>query len=133
MIHRAPFGSMERFVAILIEHFAGNFPFWIAPVQATVIPIGENQNEYAQSIKDKLDALDFRVDIDLRSEKVNRKIAESEQKKIPFALILGQKEAENGTVSVRKHMKGDLGAKTLDEIIDIFTKVNIPGASEDEL
>lgn len=133
MIHRAPFGSMERFVAILIEHFAGNFPFWVSPVQATVIPIGENQNEYAQSIKDKLDALDFRVEIDLRSEKVNRKIAESEQQKVPFALIVGQKEAENGTVSVRQHLKGDRGAKTLDSIIEIFTKLNEPGTFNEDI
>ncbi len=123
-IHRAPLGSMERFMAILIEHYAGNFPFWIAPVQVSVLPIGSVQHEYAEQLKTKLEAQGFRVMIDTRNEKINRKIAESEQKKIPFALIIGQKEMEAGTVSVREHTKGDIGAKTQDEIIALFTDLN---------
>ena len=123
-IHRAPLGSLERFMAILIEHYAGNFPFWIAPIQVSVLPISDGQAEYALSIKQELENLGFRVDIDLRSEKINRKIAESEQKKKPFALIVGQKEMENKTVSVREHTKGDIGVKTLEEMIAIFTDLN---------
>lgn len=123
-IHRAPLGSLERFMAILIEHYAGNFPFWIAPIQVSILPISDGQAEYALSIKQELESLGFRVDIDLRSEKINRKIAESEQKKKPFALIVGQKEMENKTVSVREHTKGDIGVKTLEEMIAIFTDLN---------
>ena len=120
IIHRAPIGSMERFFSIMIEHFAGNFPFWIAPVQASVLPIGENQHEYAKEILAKLEAKGIRSTIDLRSEKINRKIAESEQSKIPFALVLGQKEQEAGTISLRQHTKGNIGTKTLDEIFELF-------------
>lgn len=127
IIHRAPIGSMERFFSILIEHFAGNFPFWIAPVQASILPIGENQHEFAQEIFNKLDDLGYRVEIDTRSEKINRKIAESEQKKIPFSFVIGQKEQESNTVSLREHTKGNIGTKTLDEILEIFAELNIPG------
>ncbi len=128
MIHRAPFGSMERFVAILIEHYAGNFPFWIAPVQVCVMPISDKNQEYAQKVVRLLTEKGFRVESDYRSEKVNRKIAESEQMKIPFALIVGAKEEENGTVSVRQHTKGDIGTKTLEEITNLFFEINIPGS-----
>jgi threonyl-tRNA synthetase len=124
MIHRAPFGSMERFVAILIEHYAGNFPFWIAPVQISVLPIGENQHGYAKELNDKLTKLGYRVEIDLRSEKVNRKIAESEQMKIPFSIVVGQKEAESGNVTMREHGKGDLGVMSLDNALEIFETLN---------
>ncbi len=127
IIHRAPFGSMERFISILIEHFAGNFPFWLAPVQLIILPISENHHSYAQEIKSKFENLKFRTEIDLRSEKINRKIAEAEQKKIPYLLILGQKESENNTISLRQHKKGDLGSKTLEEIISIFNERNTPG------
>lgn len=123
IIHRAPIGSMERFFSILIEHFAGNFPFWIAPVQASVLPIGESQQPYAIEFFEKLDKLGFRMNIDIRSEKINRKIAESEQSKIPFSLIIGQKEQESGTVSLREHTKGNIGAKTIDEVIALFTEL----------
>ena len=128
IIHRAPFGSMERFMSILIEHYAGNFPFWIAPVQASILPIGQNQNEYCEQHYKRLKDLGYRVEIDLRSEKINRKIAESEQTKIPFSIIAGQKEVENGTVSVRQHGKGDIGAKSIDELIEMFVNLNKPGA-----
>lgn len=132
MIHRAPFGSMERFVAILIEHYAGNFPFWIAPVQVSVLPISQGQIEFAQELKVKLEALGFRVNLDIRSEKINRKIAESEQAKIPYALIIGQKELEAGTLSVRQHGKGDIGLKSVQEVIDLFAKMNVPGAEQED-
>lgn len=124
MIHRAPFGSMERFVAILIEHYAGNFPFWIAPVQATIMPISDKHRDYAEKLANMLREMDIRIETDYRAEKVNRKIAESEQMKVPFALIVGQKEEENGTVSVREHTKGDIGAKTLEELKALFAELN---------
>jgi threonyl-tRNA synthetase len=119
---------MERFMSILIEHYAGNFPFWIAPVQASILPIGQNQNEYCQELYKKLKDLGYRVEIDLRSEKINRKIAESEQTKIPYSIIAGQKEVENGTVSVRQHGKGDIGVKSIDELVAMFINLNKPGA-----
>jgi len=120
IIHRAPFGSMERFISILIEHYAGNFPFWIAPTQISILPIGEDQHEFAQNLFDNLKAKGFRAEIDLRQEKINRKIAESEQAKIPFALVIGAREVEANSVSVREHTKGNIGVKTIDEIINTF-------------
>lgn len=125
-IHRAPLGSMERFMAILIEHFAGNFPFWIAPIQVSILPIGQVQYEYAEQLSKKLSSLGFRTTLDSRNEKISRKIAESEQQKIPFALIIGQKEMDANIVSVREHTKGDIGTKTQAEIIDLFTNLNQP-------
>lgn len=122
IIHRAPFGSMERFLSILIEHYAGNFPFWLAPVQVSVLPIGDEQNDYAQKIAKHLENKGYRVKFDARYEKINRKIAESEQKKIPFALIIGRKEVENCTVSVRRHGEGDKGAMCLEEIEALFAE-----------
>ncbi|HRP02824.1 MAG TPA: threonine--tRNA ligase [Candidatus Kapabacteria bacterium] len=124
IIHRAPFGSMERFMSILIEHFAGNFPFWLAPVQATVIPIGENQNEFSKKLYHNLKELGYRVELDDRSEKVNRKIAESEQMKVPYSLIIGQKEVEANGVSLRQHGKGDLGFTLNSELIKLFEEAN---------
>lgn len=130
IIHRAPAGSLERFLSILIEHFAGNFPFWISPVQVSILPIGEEQHSYAQEIAKKLENQGFRVNLDLRNERINKKIAESETQKIPFALVIGKKEMENSTVSVRRHTKGDLGAKSLDEVISLFNELNRPGVIE---
>ncbi len=127
IIHRAPAGSMERFLSILIEHFAGNFPFWIAPIQISVLPISENQLSYAKDVATKLENFGFRVFFDPRNERINRKIAESEAQKIPFALIIGEKEVQSGTVSVRKHTVGDLGTKSLEEIINLFNQLNKPG------
>ena len=128
IIHRAPLGSLERFISILIEHYAGNFPFWLAPVQINILPIGEAQREHSRKLRGQLKKLGFRVEIDERSEKVNRKIAESEQMKIPFALIIGQKEVDSNTVSVRRHGEGDIGTKSIDEIIDLFEKLSKPGS-----
>ncbi len=133
IIHRAPFGSMERFFSILIEHYAGNFPFWLCPTQVSVLPIGQNQYEYAEELTSKLKEFGFRAVADVRSEKISRKIAESEQQKIPFALIIGQKEIENNTVSVRVHGIGDIGAKTIEEIVEIFNKLDVPGAKIDDI
>lgn len=126
IIHRAPFGSLERFMSILIEHYAGNFPFWLAPVQVKVLPIGSNQYDYAKGIKEKLDEAGYRTEIDLRSEKINRKIAESEQQKIPFALIIGQKEIDDNVLSVRQHSKGDIGKFKLENILQMFGDLNKP-------
>jgi len=126
IIHRAPFGSLERFMSILIEHYAGNFPFWLAPVQVKVLPIGGNQYKYAEELKAKFEQAGFRTEIDLRSEKINRKIAESEQQKIPFAVIVGQKEIDEQKVSLRQHGKGDIGKFTLDEAIEMFNNLNSP-------
>ncbi len=130
IIHRAPAGSLERFLSILIEHFAGNFPFWISPVQVSILPIGEEQHTYAKEIAQKLDSLGFRLNLDIRNERINKKIAESETQKIPFALIIGKKEVETSTVSVRRHRKGDLGSKTLEEVITLFNELNRPGIVE---
>ena len=132
IIHRAPLGSFERFFSVLVEHFAGNFPFWLAPVQASILPIGENQHQYAKLIFDKLMQAGFRVEIDLRSEKINRKIAESEQMKVPFTIVIGQKELEANSVSLRQHGKGDLGTKNFDEIMALFNKLNITGTKMPE-
>lgn len=120
IIHRAPFGSMERFLSILIEHYAGNFPFWLAPVQVSVLPITDAQLQYAQELTARLDKLGYRVKLDDRAEKVNRKIAESEQKKVPFALVIGKKEVEDGTVAVREHGVGDKGAMSVDAVLEVF-------------
>jgi len=114
MIHRAPFGSMERFVAVLIEHCAGDFPLWLAPEQFIILPVSEKYEEYAKKLLESLNNTDIRGLIDLRDEKVGRKIRDAEVKKIPYMLIVGEKEVENGTVSVRKHGEGDLGSMTLE-------------------
>ncbi|MCU0427872.1 MAG: threonine--tRNA ligase [Candidatus Kapabacteria bacterium] len=127
IIHRAPFGSMERFLSILIEHYAGNFPFWLAPVQVSVLPITDAQLPYAQELTARLDKLGYRVKLDDRAEKVNRKIAESEQKKVPFALVIGKKEAEEGTVSVREHGVGDKGTMSFDAVLEVFAGLQSKG------
>lgn len=109
MIHRAPFGSMERFVAVLIEHTAGKFPLWLTPDQVVVLPISEKFNEYAFEVAKQLNAQDVRVQVDDRNEKIGRKIRDNELKRIPFMLIVGEKEAENGEVAVRRQGEGDKG------------------------
>lgn len=122
MIHRAPFGSLERFVAVLIEHCGGQFPLWLAPEQFIVLPVSEKYEEYAQNLLDSLNNSDIRGLIDLRDEKVGRKIRDAEVKKIPYMLIVGEKEIESGTVSVRKHGSVDLGSMTADEFRDLLIK-----------
>ncbi len=109
MIHRAPFGSMERFVAVLLEHTAGRFPIWLAPTQAVVLPISEKYNDYAFEVARQLNAVDVRAEVDDRNEKIGKKIRDNELKRIPYMLIVGEKEAENAEVSVRKQGEGDKG------------------------
>lgn len=120
MIHRAPFGSLERFVAVLIEHCAGNFPLWLAPDQIAVLPISERFNNYAAMVFEKLKEHDIRGLLDDRDEKVGRKIRDAETKKIPYMLIVGEREAAENKVSVRKHSQGDQGSVSLDEFISTF-------------
>jgi len=115
MIHRAPFGSLERFVAVLIEHCAGNFPLWLSPDQFIILPISEKFEDYAKNLSDELKNSDIRGLIDFRDEKIGRKIRDAEIKKIPYMLIVGEKEAAEGTISVRKHGTGDLGSLTIEE------------------
>lgn len=120
MIHRAPFGSLERFTAVLIEHCAGNFPTWLAPTQVAVLAITDHQNEYARSIYAALEDAGLRPYLDDRSEKIGKKIRESEVQKIPYMLLVGQKEAEEQTVSVRKHGAGDQGSMLLTDFLDMI-------------
>ncbi len=110
MIHRAPFGSMERFVAVLLEHTAGRFPLWLAPEQAIILPISEKFNDYALEVKRQLEERDLRVEVDLRNEKIGRKIRDNELKRIPYMLVVGEKEQQNGEISVRKQGEGDKGS-----------------------
>jgi threonyl-tRNA synthetase len=120
MIHRAPFGSMERFVAVLIEHTAGKFPLWLTPEQVVVLPISEKYNDYAKSVSEFLNNSDIRTLIDDRNEKIGRKIRDNELKRIPYLLIVGEQEAENQKVSVRKQGEGDKGAMSMQEFADFI-------------
>ena len=122
MIHRAPFGSMERFVAVLIEHCAGNFPLWLTPDQAIILPISEKYQDYAEKVLHLLRKNDIRAEIDGRSEKTGRKIRDAELKKIPYMIIVGEKEEKEGTLSVRKHKEGDLGTFAPEEFIALIDK-----------
>lgn len=119
MIHRAPFGSLERFIAVLLEHTAGNFPLWLMPEQVTVLPVSDRFNNYAKKVLESLKFSDIRTLIDDRSEKIGRKIRDAEVSKIPFMLVIGEKEVENETVAVRKHREGDLGVMKLNEFIQL--------------
>ena len=129
MIHRVAFGSIERFIGILIEHFAGAFPTWLSPVQVKVLPISDKYMEYGEKVKAALEAANIRTEIDTRAEKIGYKIREAQQAKIPYMLVVGQKEEEDGTVAVRSRAAGDEGTKSLDAFItdiqkEIETKVN---------
>ncbi len=115
MIHRAPFGSMERFVAVLLEHCGGNFPLWLTPGQVAILPISEKYEKYAEKVFNLLNNSDIRSFIDYRNEKTGRKIRDAEVKKIPYMIIVGEKEEKEGTVSVRKHGEGDIGKSTTEE------------------
>jgi threonyl-tRNA synthetase len=117
VIHRAIFGSFERFIAILIEHYAGAFPLWLAPVQATVLPIADRHAAHAAGVRDRLAAAGLRVELDARQEKVNFKIREAQLQKIPYMLVVGDREVAEGTVAVRSRSGGDLGARAVDEFI----------------
>src|SRR5256885_11298483 len=132
MVHRALFGSIERFFGVLIEHYAGAFPMWLAPVQVVVLPITDRINEYAEAVASELRAAGLRADVNLRSEKIGAKIRDAQLKKVPFMLVLGDREQEEQKVAVRERSKGDIGAMTLDEfkamaqrLVDSRALVNI--------
>ena len=122
MIHRAPFGSMERFVAVLIEHTAGKFPLWLTPDQVVILPISEKFNDYACSVAEYLNDKDIRTVVDDRNEKIGRKIRDNELKRIPFMLIVGEQEAEKQEVSVRKQGEGDKGSMKFTTFAELLTK-----------
>ena len=122
MIHRVVFGSIERFIGILIEHFAGAFPTWLAPVQVEVLPISEKYNDYAEKVAAELTAAGVRVEKNFRPDKIGYKIREAQLQKIPYMLIVGEKEAESGTVSVRSRRDGDAGACRLSEFVETIQK-----------
>lgn len=134
IIHRAPFGSMERFVSILIEHFAGNFPVWLSPVQCKILPISEDYNAYAEECAEKLREENIRVFVDGRSEQIGAKIRDAEKSKTPYMLIVGEKEVTDQSVSVRRHKKGDIGTfpftKFLDTLADEVKGRKLPPISE---
>ena len=122
MIHRVLFGSIERFIGILTEHFAGAFPTWVAPVQVKVLPVSDKFMDYAMEVADKLDAEGIRVEVDKRSEKLGWKIREAQQEKVPYMLVVGEKDMNDKTVSVRSRKQGDEGAVTLCEFMDRIKK-----------
>jgi threonyl-tRNA synthetase len=122
MIHRAPFGSLERFIGVLIEHCAGNFPLWLTPDQVAILPISEKFEEFAKTLLNYLEKSDIRGLVDDRAEKIGRKIRDAEMKKIPIMLIVGEKEMENNEVSVREHGTGDVGTMKLEEFVEYFKK-----------
>lgn len=122
VIHRAPFGSMERFVGVLIEHTAGNFPLWLAPVQVVVLPIAEEVHDYAKTVHTALLTAGIRADIDIRSEKIGKKIREAEIGKIPCMVIIGQKERERNEISLRRHRQGDMGSLNVPKLVEMLTK-----------
>lgn len=122
MIHRAPFGSMERFVAVLLEHCGGNFPLWLMPEQVAILPISDKYQDYSVKVSKLLENYDIRALIDDRSEKIGRKIRDAEVSKIPYMLIVGEKEAESETLSVRRHGEGDIGTMTVKEFSDLIAK-----------
>jgi threonyl-tRNA synthetase len=117
MVHRALFGSVERFFGVLIEHYAGAFPFWLAPVQVGLVPISEKHADYAQSVKNRLEAAGLRVELDLSNQKMNAKIRDFGLQKVPFILVMGDKESATDSVSVRVRSKGDQGSQTIDAFL----------------
>jgi threonyl-tRNA synthetase len=131
MVHRALYGSVERFFGILIEHYTGAFPVWLAPVQAVVLPITDRHLDYARTVFERLEAAGFRVQLDDRKEKVNLKIRDAQMQKVPYMLVMGDREAESGGVSVRHRKHGDMGAKPLEEFIgDLQAMVDLKVASD---
>lgn len=121
IIHRAPFGSLERFIGVLIEHYAGDFPLWLAPVQAVVLPITDSQREYARSVEQECRARGLRIEVDDRNEKIGYKIREWELKKVPYMLVVGEKERLAGSLAVRQHKKGDIGTMSKEEFLQKAT------------
>ncbi len=123
MVHRALFGSIERFFGVLIEHYAGAFPMWLAPVQVAVLPITDRVNEYAEKIAAQLRAGHLRVEANLRSEKIGAKIRDAQMQKVPFMLVLGDREMQESKVAVRERTKGDIGAMSLDEFMEMARRL----------
>ena len=115
MIHRAPFGSLERFTAVLIEHTAGHFPLWLTPDQVAILPISEKYNDYAKSVARYFDSVGVRAIIDERNEKIGRKIRDNELKRVPYMVIVGEKESAEGLVSMRKQGGGEQATMTMEE------------------
>ena len=137
MIHRVVFGSIERFIGILIEHFAGAFPTWLAPVQVKVLPISDKYMDYANKVLDELNAAGVRAEVDSRAEKIGYKIREAQMQKIPYMLVVGEKEQEADFVSVRSRFAGDEGQKNLETFIadiqkEIADRVKREVVKEDE-
>jgi threonyl-tRNA synthetase len=131
MVHRALYGSVERFFGILVEHYAGAFPVWLAPVQAVVMPITDRQFDYAKSVHEKLEAAGFRSQLDDRKEKVNLKIRDAQMQKVPYMLVCGEREAEAGTVSVRHRKHADMGVKPVgDFMADLQSLVDLKVVNE---
>jgi threonyl-tRNA synthetase len=119
MVHRALFGSIERFFGVLIEHYAGAFPMWLAPVQAVVLPITDRVNEYAEKVAAELKAAGIRVEANLKSEKIGAKIRDAQMQKVPFMLVLGDREMEQGNVAVRERTKGDIGVMAISDFVEM--------------
>ena len=121
MIHRAPFGSMERFVAVLLEHTAGRLPLWLSPEQVIVIPVSDKYLDYANTVARELEKADIRLQIDDRNETLGRKIRDNQLRRIPYMLVVGEKEEQNGEVSVRKSGEGDLGSMKIANFAKLLT------------
>ena len=123
MIHRALLGSIERFIGVITEHFAGAFPTWLSPVQVKVLPVTDRAADYAADTAAKLDAMGFRVEVDGRNEKIGKKIREGQLEKVPYMLVVGDRDMENGTVSPRHRADGDLGAMSFDAFAALLKEV----------
>jgi len=119
MVHRALFGSIERFFGVLIEHYAGAFPLWLAPVQVAVLPITDRVNEYAEKVAAELRGAGLRVETNLRSEKIGAKIRDAQMQKVPFMLVLGDREMEQGNIAVRERSKGDIGVMSTKDFVEM--------------
>ena len=122
MIHRAPFGSMERFIAILLEHTGGNFPLWLMPEQVSILSLSEKYEKYAQKVLTLLENDEIRALVDNRNETIGKKIREAEMNKIPYMLIVGEQEEKEGTIAVRRHSEGDLGTMTVEAFAKMITE-----------
>lgn len=122
MIHRAPFGSMERFVAILIEHCAGNFPLWLTPDQVIILTVSEKYNDDAHKLLNVLNNYDIRGLVDDRNERVGKKIRDAEIKKVPFMIVLGEEEVKTGSLAIRRHGEGDIGKLSAEKFAELINK-----------
>ena len=118
MIHRAPFGSVERLIGILIEEYAGDFPLWLAPVQIRLLPVGETQVDFARDVVQKLLALDIRAEVDISGDRLGKQIRNAEKEKIPVMAVIGAKEVETNTLSIRTRVSGELGSIPVDEVLE---------------